>query len=218
MQYNQWRAMWAITRGSLRAITRSPSAMIFSFIFPFVFIVVFGFIGQNGGGMSYRISIDPCSDTNNLLYTQIKEHPSIRIKTFTKPEDLQIALQKGQLAGIVRIEKNIPGQANPYTLHLKSTSSSNDQWPQLKILLDQIINEVSNRTYQNRPAIAGFPFQPNRDIETVREYKTIDFILPGQVGFSLLSAGVFGVAFMLDRKSTRLNSSHEWISRMPSSA
>jgi ABC-2 type transport system permease protein len=29
-----------------------------------------------------------------------------------------------------------------------------------------------------------------------REYKTIDFILPGQLGFSLLSAGVFGVAFM----------------------
>ena len=26
------------------------------------------------------------------------------------------------------------------------------------------------------------------------------------------------VSFMVDRKSTRLNSSHEWISRMPSSA
>ena len=30
----------------------------------------------------------------------------------------------------------------------------------------------------------------------VREYNTIDFILPGQLGFSLLSSGVFGVAFM----------------------
>jgi ABC-2 type transport system permease protein len=29
-----------------------------------------------------------------------------------------------------------------------------------------------------------------------RVYKTIDFILPGQLGFSLLSAGVFGVAFI----------------------
>ena len=33
-------------------------------------------------------------------------------------------------------------------------------------------------------------------MKTVREYKTIDFILPGQLGFSLLSSGVFGVAFM----------------------
>ncbi len=29
-----------------------------------------------------------------------------------------------------------------------------------------------------------------------RIYRTIDFILPGQLGFSLLSAGVFGVAFL----------------------
>ena len=29
-----------------------------------------------------------------------------------------------------------------------------------------------------------------------REYKSIDFILPGQLGFSLLSSGVFGTAFV----------------------
>ena len=29
-----------------------------------------------------------------------------------------------------------------------------------------------------------------------RTYRTIDFILPGQLGFSLLSAAVFGIAFM----------------------
>ena len=35
-----------------------------------------------------------------------------------------------------------------------------------------------------------------KDLTVVREYKTIDFILPGQLGFSLLASGVFGVAFM----------------------
>jgi ABC-2 type transport system permease protein len=30
----------------------------------------------------------------------------------------------------------------------------------------------------------------------VREYKMIDFILPGQLGFSLLASGVFGTAFV----------------------
>jgi ABC-2 type transport system permease protein len=30
-----------------------------------------------------------------------------------------------------------------------------------------------------------------------RVYKTIDFILPGQLGFSLLMAGVFGSSFLL---------------------
>jgi ABC-2 type transport system permease protein len=43
---------------------------------------------------------------------------------------------------------------------------------------------------------ADFNFDYNRDISEIRQYKTIDFILPGQLGFSLLSSGVFGVAFM----------------------
>ena len=34
----------------------------------------------------------------------------------------------------------------------------------------------------------------------------------------LVAARFFGGSHYLDRKSTRLNSSHEWISRMPSSA
>ncbi len=33
-------------------------------------------------------------------------------------------------------------------------------------------------------------------LSTMREYKTIDFILPGQLGFSMLAAGVFGTAFV----------------------
>jgi len=42
--YSQFRAMLAISRASLRAILRSPSAVIFSLGFPLIFILVFGFI------------------------------------------------------------------------------------------------------------------------------------------------------------------------------
>ncbi len=40
--------MLALTKASLKAIFRSPSAVIFSFAFPLIFILVFGFLG--GGG------------------------------------------------------------------------------------------------------------------------------------------------------------------------
>jgi ABC-2 type transport system permease protein len=59
-----------------------------------------------------------------------------------------------------------------------------------------LVNKISNEKYINRPTFAVADFNYKRDIAHVREYKTIDFILPGQLGFSLLSAGVFGVAFM----------------------
>ena len=63
-------------------------------------------------------------------------------------------------------------------------------------VLNNLVNAISNQQYNNRPVYAIDKFNYLKDIETIREYRTIDFILPGQLGFSLLSSGVFGVAFM----------------------
>ncbi|HQD10847.1 MAG TPA: ABC transporter permease, partial [Flavihumibacter sp.] len=46
--YSQFKAMLAVTRASLQAMFRSPNAILFSIFFPMVFILVFGFIGNNG--------------------------------------------------------------------------------------------------------------------------------------------------------------------------
>lgn len=196
MRYNQLKAMWAISKGSLRAITRSPSAMIFSFIFPFIFILVFGFIGNSGMTPSFKVFIDNKSDTANAIYQAIKSSPNFKVQVYADMEEYETDLYKGRLAGVILITKNEVGSANPYKVILKSTSASNDKWPQLKSALDNVINVVSAKVYKDRPNYADFDFNPQKDIEQVREYKTIDFILPGQLGFSLLSAGVFGVAFM----------------------
>ena len=104
-------------------------------------------------------------------------------------------MQRGKLAGIINIQKNASDNP-PYNFTLKSTNSSNDKWPQFKTLSESVINELSNRFYKGRPAYASFDFDYKKDISEIRQYKTIDFILPGQLGFSLLASGVFGVAFM----------------------
>lgn len=196
MPYSQLRAMWSITKASLRAITRSPSAMIFSFIFPFIFILVFGFIGNSGNKSVFKIVVDKNSDTSNLLYQAISTSENFKIIQYDTQSALDADLNKGRLAGVILIKKNTTRNSSPYELVLKSSSSSNDKWPQLKSMLESIDNSISNKIFLNRPAYASFEFNPGKDVSQVRPYKTIDFILPGQLGFSLLSAGVFGVAFM----------------------
>ncbi len=202
-KYSQVQAMMAITKASLRSIFRSPSAVIFSFVFPFVFILVFGFIGNNGGAPVYKVVIDKNSDTSNALFDSIKLSSRIKIVSFATKSDLQDNIVKGKITGVLKITKT--GVENPaYTYNIKSSNASNDKWPQLLPVLDAIANKISNHKYTNRPTFAVADFNPQRDIETVREYKTIDFILPGQLGFSLLSSGVFGVAFMFFNLRTTL--------------
>lgn len=187
--------MLSITKASLRAITRSPSAVVFSFLFPFVFILVFGFIGNSTGIPSYKIVLDKNSDTLNYLYTALKNTEGVKFINYASEKDLAADFAKGRIAGIINITKNAMADA-PYAISLKSSSASSNKWPQLKSLIDKKVNEVSENIYPGRPKYASFDFDFRTDIQQVREYKTIDFILPGQLGFSLLSAGVFGVAFM----------------------
>ncbi len=193
--YNQFRAMWAITRGSLRAMLRSPSAIVFTFLFPFIFIVVFGFIGNGGGVPVYKIAMQKGADTSNPFFAAMRATNRLKIVNYTDEAVLKLAMQKGEIAALVGIAKP-QSETAPYLFNLKSTNASSDKWPQLRELLNNMATEVTKKNVPGNKEFVTIDFDYNRDIEQVRPYKTIDFILPGQLGFSLLSSGVFGVAFM----------------------
>lgn len=190
--YSQFRAMLAITKASLRAVFRSPSAVIFSFAFPLIFILVFGFIGSSGK-ISLRVAFDNQTDTTTELYRAIGALPGITIDH--APEQvLKSNLSKGRLHAIIRVRKN-ENQMPAYSINLISSEAVNPQNMQvLRSLLEALITSMNKKMFEGTPTYATI----SNDVETVpgRVYRTIDFILPGQLGFSLLSAGVFGVAFI----------------------
>ncbi len=184
--------MLAITRASLRAVLRSPSAVIFSFAFPLVFILVFGFIG-GGGNLSVRVAFDSNADTTNSLYQAIRSANGIKIVR-DEPSRLSEELSKGRLDAIINIEKN-PDGSSPYLVRLLSSEAVNPQQTQmLDAMLEGLITGIDREQFPANPTYARI----SDEVETVpgRVYRPIDFILPGQLGFSLLSAGVFGVAFI----------------------
>ncbi len=192
VEYNQHKAMLAITKASLKAILRSPSTVVFSLAFPLIFILVFGFIG-GGGKVSFSIAVDKTADTINPVFLALKSVPGIKIINKGTVE-LKEDLEKGRLTAIVNIQKNA-AQTPPYIIDLKSSESVNPQNLQvLKSIISAIITTIDKKAYPNTPTFAKI----NENIQKIpgRTYRTIDFILPGQLGFSLLSAGVFGVAFL----------------------
>ncbi len=184
--------MFAITKGSLRSIFRSPSAVIFSIVFPLVFILVFGFIGENGG-ISLDVALNKNADTINPVYKILKSISTIHF--LNDPDSIiNENLEKGNITAVINIKKNI--QANPaYTIELKSSEAVNQQNIQiLESILKDVIGGYNQQHFSQAQTIANI----DNNIVKIpgRVYRRIDFILPGQLGFSLLSAGVFGVAFM----------------------
>src|ERR1700752_2306691 len=102
-RYSQLTAMMAITKASLKAILRSPSAIVFSFAFPFIFILVFGFIGDSGGMQHYNVAVTNDIDTANNLYKTLAHTDAVTMKRYSNEDSLQMDLQKGNLAGGMNI-------------------------------------------------------------------------------------------------------------------
>ncbi len=183
--------MLAITKASLMAIIRSPSAIVFSVLFPLIFILVFGFIG-GGGRMTFKVGFDPASDSSSMLHKVLRD--SVGLLIIRKPlADMETDLERGRITAIINIKKNSSGSPQ-YTIDMKTSGAVNAQNINiLRSIIYTVISRFDKIIFPGQPTYATLSAD-----EKVpgRVYRTIDFILPGQLGFSLLSAGVFGVAFI----------------------
>ena len=188
-KYSQVKAMLAVSRASLRSTTRSPSAVVFTLAFPLIFIVVFGFIG--GGTFSVDVAVKKNCDKNNPVYQALLYVPVVKLDTSLSEAEMKTNLEKGRIDATLSIQVNGAGKMPQYVVSVESSNASRERGNVLKSVLNNIFYNI-NTEVANIPTVAEL-----KETEiNVREYKTIDFILPGQLGFSLLSSGVFGTAFV----------------------
>ncbi|TZF81196.1 ABC transporter permease [Pedobacter sp. BS3] len=188
MQYSNTKATLAMAKASFRSILRSPSAVVFSLAFPLVFIVAFGFI--KGGGVKVDVGVDKASNPDNPVYSILKHTMVLHLVEDQTEDEMQKNLQRGHLDAIINIQKNTTG--TPYTVAVQYTKASPDKKQVLSSLLHNILYKLNSKALQTPEPVAKLE---EASIQG-REYKSIDFILPGQLGFSLLSSGVFGTAFV----------------------
>ena len=196
--------MLAITQASLRSITRSPSAVIFSLGFPLVFIVVFGFI--SGNRIRLEVGVDERCDTTTTLYQAILKIPNVELITDKSEAELKQQLIKGRVDAILYIH---PGKdsADGKIVELITSKASREKGSFVQSVLTNLIDKQNisffrtlSKDQESQETGTGnwannLAQLKQSEIEG-REYKMIDFILPGQLGFSILSAGVFGTAFV----------------------
>ncbi|MFM2224694.1 MAG: hypothetical protein RJA07_896 [Bacteroidota bacterium] len=189
-KYNSVKATLAITKASLQSMLRSPSAVVFSLAFPIIFILVFGFIGGRSN-YHFDIALTQNCDTLNPVYNWMMNDSNTVVHTGSK-DDIDKALLKGKLDAIVNIKKSNDSSVL-YNVTIQTSTVSIQNGQLFKSVVKEVVNQISEKAMSNMPRYATIntplPVQ-------ARVYQTIDFILPGQIGFSMLSAGVFGAAFV----------------------
>lgn len=190
--YSQGRALWAITKASFKAIFAHPASVIFSLLFPIIFILIFGAFGS-GGGPVYKIAIEPGSDTSHILYDTLKKIPAIRVVQYADTMSMNSDLNKGQLTAVLHFAKVADSSGGQrFVINTRSTSASGNNFFGLMQVLDYMKMKFERAMAGN---IKEYVQLETPVISEGRRYRQIDFVLPGQVGFSILFATLFGVAF-----------------------
>ncbi len=191
--YSQRRALWAITRASFKAIFANPSAIVFSLIFPIIFVLIFGAFG-NGGGPSYRIALEKGCDTSNAFFLALKQNPQIHIVQYPDTMAINKDLIKGKLTCIINIRVATDTSQGPrLTINTRSTTASSNTFSGFTQLLDYSRLKFEASLSGNKTEYVKLE-KPL--ISSVKQYRQIDFILPGQLGFSVLFSTLFGIAFV----------------------
>ena len=188
-QYSQIKAMLAITRASLVATFKSPQSIFFSLFFPIVLIWIFGSIGRGGGVPTVDVAWEKGVDSSTVLYQQLAHSRSL-IFADPKKKNIEEDLSKGRITAVIDIKKS--DGPSPFTISLRTSSASKRELAELYPALNYEIKALDTVFYKDQKTTANITMT---QVEG-REYKMIDFFLPGMIGFSLIGSAVFGVAFL----------------------
>jgi ABC-2 type transport system permease protein len=183
---------------------RDKTALFFTFLFPLIFLVVFGFIFKGGNGANFNVAIFNYSDSE-LAQTFIESAKNTGVLTVKDISEEELAKQKisrSEIDAYLVIPETFGSpDANgmPNGTILLRYSEGNEQTGQaLNAFLGSIVLNINNTISPYTP-----PLTITNEPQNINNVSRFDYVLAGLLGFSLMSLGIFGVVngFVSDKKT-----------------
>ena len=186
---HQLRAFFIMMKYFFLAQTRNPGTFAFGFLFPVVFISIFGLIGNSTTPLS--IGFPTGSNVNNPIVSIIQKQSYVKIQTGSESQ-LEKDMKQGNLSGIITVKQI--SQTPPKYLVGVTTSSANQQ---IASAITSMVTEIVDQQNLRAAGVTNPAITVVNQQLSGRPIRYIDFALPGQIGFALLSTAIFGTVFGL---------------------
>lgn len=202
------RAVWSMTKAFTKAFFRNRVAIFFTFLFPLVFLTIFGFIFGREDRVSFDVGLlDNASSQAAADFKQIvAEQEILKFESGeTDLEEMETRLGRGEIDAIIILPKEFGniGENGRAEGQLELLYNQSDEQLSLTLttVLENVLNEINAQTEQ-----AGRPLEvAARPLQTA-ELSRFDYVFSGLIGFSILSMGIFSMSegFIQDKKSKAL--------------
>lgn len=185
--------VWVFFIINMRRLFRDRLALFFTFLFPLIFLFVFGALNKGGGQTSFHVALINNSNTSvaRQFAADIRTSKIFKVdKTVTTIDQARDKMGKSQIDGTIvlpadfgKLKKGRPaGQATVYY------SPSNDQAGQaLTAVLQGDLKGLNSKFVS-----AKIPFTVAGQETKQHSLSSFDYTFTGLLGFAILGAGIFG--------------------------
>ena len=205
-----WTGIGGQINVGLRRLFRDKMALFFTFLFPLIFLFVFGSIFNNQS-MSFNVAIINHSDTEfakKFVEGASKDDKGIlKVKTVKDLDDAKEKMKRSEINGIIELPKEfgeIKGEGQMMrptgTIRVLHAKGQEQSATALTAVMEQIAGVINKHLGQPEPPIA-VAAQAVGD-EALRQF---DYTFTGLLAFSLMSMGVFGLANQMPAEKQKGN-------------
>ncbi len=186
--------VWVFFVTNFKRLFRDKTALFFTFLFPLIFLFVFGGISGNNSGASFNVAI--ISDSSSKYYQDFssaaQQDKVLKIdKSITSLDDAKKKMSRGQLDSTIYFPKEFGTEADGqvagkaeiiYTQNTEQSGRAVQAYVQNKYFAP--VNYDITKTTQPFVAV------PNQLNE--KSLKPFDYTFAGLLGFAILGSGIFG--------------------------
>lgn len=188
--------IWQFNVQQTKRFFRDKVALFFTFLFPLIFLVVFGSLNRGSGDISLDIAVLNKSDTAfaRQFADEIKKNDSLKVNDkITELDDARDRLGRGEIDSVLELppdfgkpnEKGIPtGKAVVYY-----EESAPQAGQTFGAIMTSILDGVNAKLVTQEK-----PFSVEQKAAKTTTLKPFDYVFSGLIGFSILSMGLFGLA------------------------
>ncbi len=191
-------------RIDVKRLFRDKVAIFFVFLFPLIFLIIFGSVFSGNDGVSFRIVLinDSKSEFAQQFSQQMKDNKVFKVDSEIKTiEQAKEKMNRGQLDATIILPEGFGEVVGKYPSGKAKVlyDQSNEQAGNaLGSIMESILGEVNNELVP-----ATQPFTVETVSTATKGLTRFDYTFSGILGFTLLSLGIFGPTTVFPRLKQR---------------
>jgi ABC-2 type transport system permease protein len=187
--------IWVFFTINLRRLFRDRLALFFTFLFPLIFLFVFGGLNSGNNSASFKVAIinDSNSPVSKQFVSSLEKQKALKVdKTITTFSTANQKMSRGELDATIELPKSFgdvaSGQTTPSgqaIVHYTQNSASAAQT--LTTVLQAEMQGINAHFVK-----ISTPFTVTSKQTNERSLTSFDYAFTGLLGFAILGAGIFG--------------------------